>query len=250
MIAAAVAGLAPGSLGPFGNWSARIGRAYFCQQWPSPAGNGTLAPGPFPNVPVLALNGGIDLRTPTVNALAVVSQFPQGRLIEVPGVGHSVTGADVSGCSQNAVRAWILGTLVAPTLASCPRVLPIVKVLTTFPRAPSRPSVQTTVAVAAKALREAEAAWWQLNPPASTMRGLFGGKLVQLPKGDGFTLTKYALTPGVFITGKIEFVGIGPPSTYKGTIRISGPAAVGGTLKISKNSLSGRLGGRSVKSKY
>jgi pimeloyl-ACP methyl ester carboxylesterase len=250
LIAAAVAALPPGSLGPFGNWAARVGRAYFCQQWPSPAGNTTLAPGPLPNVPVLALNGGTDLRTPTLNAVAVVSQFPQGRLIEVPGVGHSVTGADVSGCSQNAVRAWILGTLVAPTLAQCPRVPPIVKPLGTFPRAPSRPSVQSTLAVAAKALREAEAAWWQLNPPASTLRGLFGGKLVKLTTGDGFTLTRYALTPGVFLTGKIELVDIGPPSTYKGTVRVSGPAAVAGTLKISKNSVSGRLGGRPVKGSY
>jgi pimeloyl-ACP methyl ester carboxylesterase len=247
---AAVAGLPPGSLGGFGNWAARTGRAYFCEQWPAPAGGAPLAPGPLPDVPVLVLNGGIDLRTPTVNALDVVSDFPQGRLIEVPGVGHSVTGADASFCSQNAVRRWILGTLVAPTRASCPRVLPIVKVLGTFPRASSKPSVKSTLAVAAKTLREAEASWWQLGSEATTMRGLYGGKLVRLPNDDGFTLTKYVLSPGVFITGKIEFDDIGPPSTYKGTIKVSGPGALAGTLTISKNSVSGRLGGRVVKAGY
>ena len=245
-----VAGLAPGSLGPFGNWAARIGRAYFCEQWPSPVGGATLAPGPLPDVPVLALNGGIDLRTPTVNALAVVSQFPQGTLIDVPGVGHSVTGADASFCSQNAVRRWMLGNLVATKRASCPRVLPLVKVLGPFPRAPSKRSVQSTLAIAAQALREAEAAWWQLAPATTTMRGLFGGKLVQLTKGDGFTLTKYALTPGVFITGKVEFVDLGPPTTYKGTVKVSGPGALAGTLTFLKSSISGKLGGRSVKSNY
>jgi pimeloyl-ACP methyl ester carboxylesterase len=248
---AAVAGLPPGSLGGFGNWAARIGRAYFCEQWPAPAGGATLAPGPLPDVPVLALNGGLDLRTPTVNALDVVSDFPQGRLIEVPGVGHSVTGADASFCSQNAVRRWMTGTLVAPNRYACPRVLPIVKVLGTFSPAPSKASVKSTLAVVAKTLREAEASWWQLPADASTMRGLFGGKLVRLPNnGDGFTLAKYVLTPGVFISGKIEFAELGPPSTYKGTIKVSGPRAVAGTLTISKNSVSGRLGGRSVKANY
>ena len=228
---AAVAGLPPGSLSGFGN--------------------ATLAPGPLPDVPVLALNGGIDLRTPTVNALDVVSDFPQGRLIEVPGVGHSVTGADASLCSQNAVRRWMTGTLVAPNRYACPRVLPIVKVLGAFSPRPSKASVKSTLVVAAKTLREAEAAWWQLPADATTMHGLYGGKLVRLPNnGDGFTLTKYVLTPGVSISGKIEFAELGPPSTYKGSIKVSGPRAVAGTLTISKNSVSGRLGGRSVKGNY
>jgi pimeloyl-ACP methyl ester carboxylesterase len=250
LINAAVAGLAPGSLGPFGNWAARVGRAYFCEQWPSPAGDAVLAPGPLPNVPVLALNGGIDLRTPTSSAVAVVALFPQGKLIEVPGVGHSVTGADASFCSQRAVRAWILGTLQSPTLASCPRVPPIVKVLGTFPRAPARPSVKSTLAIAEKALREAEAAWWQLAPSASTLRGLFGGKLVTRKDGGGFTLANYALAPGVLISGKVDYVDLGPPSTYKATIKVSGPAAVAGTLKFAKNGVSGKLGGRPVKGSY
>ena len=245
-----VAGLPSGAFGPFGNWAGRTGNAFFCEEWPSPAGNTPLGPGPLPNVPMLAINGGFDLRTPTTNALAVVSQFQQGRLIEVPGVGHSVTGADASFCSQRALREWILGTLNAPRLASCPRVAPVAKVLVAFPRAPRRPSVQSTLALAAKTLREAEASWWQLNPPATSLRGLFGGKLVQLKKGDGFTLARYALAPGVFVTGKVAFADIGPPATFKGTVKVFGPRAVAGTLKLSKKSVSGRLGGRPVKASY
>src|SRR5262249_34670032 len=113
----AVANLAPGALGPFGNWAARIGTAYFCEQWPTPAGNTPLGPGPLPNVPMIAIDGGFDLRTPVANALEVTDQFPQGKLLVVRGVGHSVTGADVSGCSQNYVRQWTLGTLNAPDRA-------------------------------------------------------------------------------------------------------------------------------------
>src|SRR5439155_10399348 len=61
-INAAIAGLAPGSTGPFGSWAARLGTAYFCEQWPSPAGNTPLGPGAYPNVPVLAVGGGFGLR--------------------------------------------------------------------------------------------------------------------------------------------------------------------------------------------
>jgi hypothetical protein len=52
------------------------------------------------------------------------------------------------------------------------------------------------------------------------------------------------------VSGKITFVDIGPPSTYKGTIKVSGPAATAGTLKFTKNSVSGKLGGHSVKGTY
>jgi hypothetical protein len=55
----------------------------------------------------------------------------------------------------------------------------------------------------------------------------------------------------VLVSGKITFVDIGPSSTYKGTIKVSGSAAVAGTLKITKNDkLTGRLGGRTVSATY
>jgi hypothetical protein len=248
----AVAGLAPGALGPFGKWAARLGTAYFCEQWPSPSGSTPLGPGPYPNVPVLAVSGGYDLRTPTASAIAVISQFPQGRLIVVPGVGHSVLTADFSYCSQRAARQWILGTLDAPIQAACPRVPPLVKILGAFPAKPVKPTAKSTLALASKTVREAEATWLQLlfSSVSFTPRGVYGGKLANTKKGDGFVLTKYAITPGVFVTGKITFVDIGPPSTYKGTIKVSGPAATAGTLKFTKNSVSGKLGGQSVKGTY
>ena len=112
--------------------------------------------------------------------------------------------------------------------------------LRAFPQAPKSPSPASTLALAGKTLREAEASWWQLNPPATTLRGLYGGKLVQLNKGDGFTLTRYALTPGVFVTGKVSFGDIGPPATYKGTVKVFGPRAIAGTLRLGKNSVSGK----------
>jgi pimeloyl-ACP methyl ester carboxylesterase len=252
-IEAAIASFLPGTLGPFGNWAARIGSAFFCEQWPSPVGNTPLGLGPLPDVPMLAVNGGFDLRTPTANAASVVSQFPRGHLLVVPGVGHSVLSADFSGCSQRAVRGWILGTVTLPAQSTCSsRVAPLVKVLAAFPRRPARRSVQATLAVASKAVREAEATWFQLLFSSENFvpRGLYGGTLVKARSGDGFTLTRYSIAPGVFVSGKLTLANVGPPSTYKGSVRVSGPAVLAGTLKFSRNSVTGTLGGRRVKGRY
>jgi pimeloyl-ACP methyl ester carboxylesterase len=242
----------PGSVGPFGNWAARIGTAYFCEQWPTPTGNTPLGPGPLPNVPVLALNGGFDLRTPTANADAVISAFPKGQLITVPGVGHNVSAADFSGCASDAIREWILGTLQNFRKASCPRVPPVGKILGAFPRRPAKATVKATLAAAAKTVREAEATWLQivLSSASFAPRGLYGGKLVLSQQALSFTLTRYSAVAGIQVTGKVSFVPGGLPLAYKGTLRVSGSAAVGGTLTFSKDSVSGRLGGRVVKGSY
>ncbi len=251
-INSAIAALPSGSLGGFGSWAARIGTAFFCEQWPSPSGNTQLGPGPYPNVPVLAISGGFDLRTPTANALAVVRQFPQGRLIVVPGVGHSVTSplSDTSACSQNVVRQWILGTLVAPTQAMCPRVQPLAKVVGAFPGRPARLSVASTLEVASKTVRDAEATFFAAAFSSTSLkpRGLYGGTLAVTR--DGFRLTRYSLAPGLVVSGNLAVVDIGPPVNWKGTVRVAGSAAVAGTLRFSKNAVTGTLGGRRVNGTY
>jgi len=250
---AALAAMPQGSFGPFGTWSARLGNAFFCEQWPSPAGNTPVfGPGGFPNVPVLAVNGGFDMRTPVSNALTVVDQFPQGRLIVVPGVGHSVLTADLSYCSQRAVRAWILGTLNAPTRAVCPRVAPLVKILGVFPKHPTVRTAQATLAAASKTMREAEATWLQILFSSSNIspRGLYGGKLVNGTSADGFTLTRYSVAPGVLLSGTIKLLDIGPPFTFRGTVHVTGPAVAAGTLRFDKNAVTGTLAGRHVKGTY
>lgn len=248
-IDAAIAQLPPGALGAFGNWAARLGTAFFCEQWPSPAGNTPLGPGPLPNVPVLAVNGGFDIRTPTPNAVAVVSRFPQGRLIVVPGVGHSVLTTDFSFCSQRAVRTWSLGGEL-PARQVCPRVAPLARILGAFPRRPARKTAKSTLAVVAKAAREAQATWLQLLFSSSTFtpRGLYGGRLIG--GGEGFRLARYSIAPGVFLTGRLTLVGTGPPFSYLGSVRVSGPAAMAGTLRFFGNSVSGTLGGRRVRGTY
>jgi pimeloyl-ACP methyl ester carboxylesterase len=240
---AAVAGQPSGSFGPFGNWAARIGTASLCLEWPSPAGNTPLGVGPFPNVPVLLVNGGYDLRTPVANAAAIARQFPQSHLIVVPGVGHSVLTADFSFCAARAVRQWIQGAAL-PGSAECPRGPALVKTLTAFPRVSAR-TAQATLSVAVKAVREAEATWLQVLFSSTTLSpaGLYGGALAS--DSSGFTLKRYSVAPGVFVSGRIT-AKIDAPIAFTGTVKVSGPKAVSGTLRVTPTTLSGTLGGRRV----
>jgi pimeloyl-ACP methyl ester carboxylesterase len=241
---ATVAAQPAGAFGPFGRWAARMGTASACLEWPSPAGSTPLGPGPFPNVPLLALNGDYDLRTPVANAAAVVSQFPQGHLVVVPGVGHSVFTADFSQCAGNTIRQWIQGAAL-PRAAACQRVPPFVRTLTAFPRTARKTSAGTAVVVA-KTVREAEASWAQavLSSLAVSPPGLYGGKVVA-SSGLAFTLSRYSLAPGVTVSGRLT---VKPPIPLGlgGTVRVSGPKAVAGTLRISGGKVSGTLGGRRV----
>jgi hypothetical protein len=194
-------------------------------------------------VPVLALSGGFDLRTPTAGAQAVVSAFPQGQLLVVPGVGHSVVSSDVSFCAAQAVHDWMRG---AARVGPCPRVPYVVPPLAAFPRATSRRNDPlATYALAAKTVREAEAAWVLTNG-RSAAAGLAGGRLV--PDGsDAFRLVGYALAPGVVLGGLLQ-VEQGESSTlqFRGSLTVAGSSAAAGTLLVSGSRLTGRFGGRTV----
>jgi len=60
-----------------------------CQFWP-PAGTGPELPADLPNVPVLLLAGTKDLSTPLEDAREEAKHAPGGKLLVVPGAGHSV----------------------------------------------------------------------------------------------------------------------------------------------------------------
>jgi pimeloyl-ACP methyl ester carboxylesterase len=243
ILQAAIDALAPGSFGPFGKWAARFGTAYFCELWPAPAGRTPLAPGPFPDVPVLAVSGGLDLRTPTANAVAVLQHFPHGQLLVTPGVGHSVFGTDLSLCSQREIRYWALGLIARST---CPRAPALVKTLTAFPKVVRREPPRATVAVAAKTVREAQAAWAIGPKPLS---GLYGGTLRSAPQR-AFRLAGYSIAPGIRVSGRLRYTPGKFPLPFKGTITVSGPKASPGKLQVSPNALSGVVGGKRVSAPF
>lgn len=244
ILQAAVAALPLGTLGPFGSWATRFGNADFCLGWPAPSGGVTLGAGPLPDVPMLAVSGGFDLRTPTAGAASVVARFPQGHLLVVPGVGHSVVTADPSACTAQAVRSWIRTGAVP---AQCPRSKPLVAPVPALPAPGSaRPARAAgplqTYAIATKTIREAEAAWLMAAP--SAVPGIFGGKLVSAARA--FTLVRYTIARGVTLSGKLRLAKVGPPLTFEGTVTVGGAGASPGVLGLSGTSLRGTLGGRLV----
>src|SRR6478672_649535 len=248
LLNAAIAGLPAGSLGPFGSWAARFGNADFCLSWPSPSGGAALGAGPLPNVPVLAVSGGFDMRTPTAGAQSVVSRFPQGQLLVVPGIGHSTVTADFSGCAARAVHSWMTGGAV-PTQCARPKAL--VSPVPTLPAPgsarPAHPATPVqTLAIVTKTVREAEAAWLMtagVSGSTSAVPGVFGGRLVATSPLS-FNLAGYSVARGVTVSGTIRITKVGPPLDFQGLVTVAGAGASGGVLGLRGGVLRGTLGGK------
>jgi pimeloyl-ACP methyl ester carboxylesterase len=246
---AAIAALPPGSLGPFGSWAAGLGAVGLCLGWPSPAGGSSLGAGPLPDVPMLALSGGFDMRTPTIDALSVTSRFPQGHLLTVPGIGHAVLFN--SGCAQDAVRGWILRQ-TAPGPCSRPKAL--VAPLTSYSstsRSHASPAADArqTLTAAANTIREAEATWLltvEAGRSAATVAGIYGGKLTASQRT--LTLVRYSIAPGVTLSGRLKLAKFTLPLAFTGSVTVTGAAASPGVLTASGGRLHGTLGGRKVSS--
>ena len=239
-VQAALAGPPGGLLGPFGSWAVALGSASTCLGWPSPAAGTSLVSHPLPDVPVLALSGGLDFRTPTAWAASVISQFPQGHLLVVPGVGHSVLTMDPSGCSAIAVISWITGSTPA---AQCPRAKPYVATVAAYPtHLPAHLGAPRTLAVAQRTLEDAEAIWLlALDAGRTTVTepGLDGGSL--FASGRSFRLRSYAITPRVALSGVIRMSHAPAPIGFSGSVTVSGAGVAHGTLTLRDGKLVGTL---------
>jgi hypothetical protein len=202
----------------------------------------------LPNVPVLAVSGGFDMRTPTAGAQSVVSRFPQGQLLVVPGIGHSTVTADFSGCAARAVHSWMTGGAV-PTQCARPKAL-VSPVPTLPPPGSARPAhaatpVQT-LAIVTKTVREAEAAWLMtagVSGSTSPVPGVFGGRLVATSPLS-FKLVGYSVARSVTVSGTIRITKVGPPLDFQGLVTVAGAGASGGVLGLRGGVLRGTLGGK------
>lgn len=249
LLQSAIAAAPTGTFGPFGSWASQFGNADFCLGWPSPTGNAPLGVGPLPNVPMMAVSGGYDMRTPTTGASSVVARFPQGRLLVVPGVGHSTTTADPSGCALNAVRSWIQGG-VPPT--SCPVTPPLVVPVPAVPVPGAVHPVRSATARATYAevndtIHDALALWLMTSGESgqsAKIAGIYGGTLSAAART--ITLKSYSIAHGVTVTGSLRFTKFGPPLQFQGAVTVSGAAAAHGVLGLNGATLSGSLGGRKV----
>lgn len=241
---AAAAGLDPGEYGPLGRWALTAHSfTRVCLRWPqSPVAPATPA-GPLPDVPMLAVAGELDLRTPVDDARAIAASFPQGRVVVVPHVGHSVLLSDTTGCSIEAVAAWLAGSTPEACRASSPPIAPAWRAPRSFaglePRGATGRRGRTLTAVAAT-LHDALLA---VRLAGMDVRGAQGGSITLSRRG--FALRRYSFIPGVWVTGTLSFDGL-VPVRLDGTVRVGGPAAAAGTLQAGKT-LKGTLDGVAVR---
>lgn len=260
---AAVKSLPSGATGVFGKWAAEFGTAAMCIHWPAPSGSQPLRENPLPDVPVLILNGDRDTRTPTPGAKIVQARFKHAYLTEVPGVGHSVLGADFGGCAESAVKGWLEGRAPPPVCSPSP---PLLSVMGPFSRtlAATKPVGKVggkpgkTLAAVIATLQDAydtflfEQFGVGLDDPAGLLAkpGLAGGLLVSnaLP-GDfarSFRLVQYSDVTGVEVSGTVSIYPGGLPLQFQGKVTVGGDTASPGKLTIRASTISGKLGGKAV----
>jgi len=233
-LTSALAALPGGSTGLFGSWATQIGPASYCLFWPTPNGNAPVAAGPLPDVPVLALSGGIDMRTPTSNALSVVSQFPQGHVVVVPGVGHSVLTVDPSGCAVNAVKLWLNGG-VPPT--RCPAARPYLQQVARIPASVAAAAPSRFTGVRGRTLTAAQSTVEDALATGLTAGGPIGG-LAGGSASASFSsldLTGYSDVPGLTVSGtlKVKTESKGALLGAFGSVTVAGPKAAKGVITFA-----------------
>lgn len=255
---AAVAALPAGSAGPFGSWALQTLLPFLCVSWPSPSGGAVYGGGPLPDVPVLVLSGDRDIRTPTDGARAVAARFRQGRVLVVPGAGHSVLNH--SACAANAVRGW-LNAVVPPTVCTkfslyVPPLGAWRKSVAGTPPVARVPGLAgKTLAALLQTIHDAEDNWLLTRDSQETTSGLVGGRLTPDPAGV-IRLQGYSSVGGLTLSGNIVLRmdpygdPVVPLTVSYALLSVGGSGAAHGRIRLSANQLTGTLARRAVKSRF
>lgn len=225
-----------------------------CDRWPAATAPPVFGPGPFPDVPVLLLEGEDDLRTPVENARRVAALFPRASLVVSPATGHSALGADVSRCAEMAFTRFFQGRAVRSRCRAGRREFPAVppppEGLDEVPAARGVAGAGgralTAVALTLRDVGEDALAELilDLNDPDIARGGGLRSGHYRIDGHNTLTLRNVAFVPGVRLSGTLRRFD---ERRQRGRIRVSGPAAPAGLLEIRRTLASGRLGGRRVR---
>lgn len=246
----AARGIPAGTRGPFSsNVPLQESILPLCLGWLT-ASPPPPAPGPLPTVPLLAIDGRGDLRTPLEDAAAVAGRVAGAQLLPVPNVGHSVVGSDPTDCTKNAIGAFFAGQPVAQCAGTPPRFAPT-------PRPPTRASrLKPYAKIKGKPGRTVEALRLTVNDAQSQVLGE-AIALGESPSGagglrsgyvkvlrSGLSLRGYEYVPGIRVTGTL-------PNRGTAAFRISGSQASRGSVRVTQTlQVSGRLGGRRISTRF
>ena len=219
---------------------------YLCSRWPAVQRALPPPPPPVPDVPALLVEGQDDLRTPIEGAQKLAAQLPRSTLVTVPGVGHSVFGSDLSGCSDRALKAFFANRAIQ---TKCRRRYgrirpdgPVPKSLAELEPAVTRGKRGRTVSAAARTVYDVleQSADSLLTNPLGLIRGggLRGGHYFETRRT--IELRNVVYVPGVRVNGAVLEGG-------RAVLKISGRKAAHGHLRLRGDRISGVLAGRRVR---
>lgn len=227
-----------------------------CRSWPEASPGPATAPpaGSLPDVPVLMLDGELDLRTPVATARSAAADWPRAQVLTVPTTGHSTLTADFSGCAQRAARTFFRGGRVP---ARCRRAVPLLPPLPPAPLSLGELRAARGVpGVRGRAISAAELTLFDVSveflstalaSPTLDLRGggLRGGRWsVDLAKRRPvLRLAEVEYLPGVRVSGLVRALGT---RREVSRLRLSGPGTPDGELRFEGRSISGHLGGLAV----
>jgi len=263
LVSSVVAGLPDNVFAPFDRALARASDTLrLCAPWPAV---GTLAPPdlrPLPDVPTLILGGAADLRTPIENDKALVARLPHASSVVIPHVGHSVLDSDLSGCADDAVRAFFADKPVPGVCSGASRNLQDL-LAAFYPPTPVPPRSLSDLAtprhlpgLPGRTVRAAELSFFDsvvvtLGSTFEDSRrvvrigGLRGGRLVARSRPKvSLRLDRYSYVPGVWVSASL-----GDLSKGSLHLRVGGRRAAPGrvTFRIARDLITGRLGGHRVR---
>jgi pimeloyl-ACP methyl ester carboxylesterase len=212
-----------------------------CQNWP-PTPRPEAVPYLGPDVPVLVLSGRADLRTPLEDARRTALQYPDARVLAVPGVGHSVASSDLSGCAVRGMVSFLRGRAVD----RCSRTSAAALLQNlSLPYTPASISDLRPTAASGLAGRTFSAVSVTLAgvgyDTALATSSRFGGLRAGYVTASRSNLSLHGVEwiRGVRVTGTLSSRGTG-------TLTISGPSAAPGTLTYARTGVTGVLGGKSI----
>ena len=226
-LAAGRALLAPNAYAPFPNdvWLDSLYINQYvtgCLEWPTPDPLDPPAPAgaTYPSVPVLVLDGDLDVITPLGDSRRAASLFPNSQLVVVRNVGHVTALADFDRCASGIVRRF-LTTLDAGDV-SCAANASEIHVVPDFPRrlsaAPEASSAGPRDRSTALDRRAAWAASWTVGDALARWvlmygaegHGLRGGRFVA--SGDYYSfepvqlrLRRARFVPDLGVSGELTW---------------------------------------------
>jgi pimeloyl-ACP methyl ester carboxylesterase len=230
-----------------------------CRRWPTVSPVPPPDPSPMPDVPVLVLSGPDSVRTSLESARRTAERFPNGHLLEIPGLAPAA-GFGLSRCADRAAQRFLGGR---PVQQRCAREGSLIPPARPAPRSLSELAPERGVpGRPGRLLRAFSVTYGDLldsfYSEALNNIGLdvFDGNL----RAGGLRGGSFALTRKAFRFDRYEYVpGVRFSSRWTAesngvvVVRVDGPGSLDGVIRISEADddltfrVRGRLAGQRVR---